>query len=112
MSADAQETRSGTSTSTSKPALLRRLAVGQRAELPFTIDGQPCTAHEGDTLFTALLAQGGRLRRNEASGAPRAGFCGMGACQDCWVQLADGRRLRACTTALQAGMAILTGVTR
>lgn len=89
--------------------LLRRLAVADRAPLPFTVDGQPCTAREGDTLFTALLAQGGRLRRNEASGAPRAGFCGMGACQDCWVQLADGRRLRACTTPLQAGMAIVTG---
>jgi len=110
MSADSQKTRSGARTSTLP--LLRRLAADQRAELPFTVDGQPCTARDGDTLFTALLAQGGRLRRNEPSGAPRAGFCGMGACQDCWVQLADGRRLRACTTPLVAGMAILTEVPR
>jgi predicted molibdopterin-dependent oxidoreductase YjgC len=106
MSADSQKTRIGTPGDT--PALLRRLSVAERAVLDFTLDGQPCTAREGDTLFTALLAQGGRLRRNEPSGAPRAGFCGMGACQDCWVRLADGRRLRACTTPLQAGMAIVT----
>jgi predicted molibdopterin-dependent oxidoreductase YjgC len=92
--------------------LLRRVAFADRTALPFTVDGQPCTACEGDTLFTALLAHGARLRRNEASGMPRAGFCGMGACQDCWVQLADGRRLRACTTPLEAGMAILTGFPR
>ena len=92
--------------------LLRRLAVAHRTPVPFTVDGQPGIAYEGDTVFTALLAHGGRLRRNEASGAPRTGFCGMGACQDCWVQLADGRRLRACTTPLEAGMAIVTGALR
>lgn len=92
--------------------LLQRIALADRAALSFTVDGQPGTAYEGDTVFTALLAQGGRLRSNEASGTPRAGFCGMGACQDCWVQLADGRRLRACTTPLEAGMAIVTGAPR
>jgi predicted molibdopterin-dependent oxidoreductase YjgC len=93
---------------TSSP-LLRRLAGADRAALPFTVDGRSCSGLEGDTLFTAVLAHGGSLRRNEPSSAPRAGFCGMGACQDCWVQLADGRRLRACTTPLEAGMAIVTG---
>ena len=34
----------------------------------------------------------------------------MGACQDCWVTLADGRRLRACTTAVLPGMAVETGL--
>lgn len=92
--------------------MLRRLVVGDRTPVPFTVDGQPGTAFEGDTVFTALLAHGGRLRRNDPSGAPRAGFCGMGACQDCWVQLADGRRLRACSTPLEAGMAIVTGALR
>jgi len=37
---------------------------------------------------------------------PRAGFCLMGACQDCWVALTDGRRLRACTTLAEDGMAL------
>jgi predicted molibdopterin-dependent oxidoreductase YjgC len=32
----------------------------------------------------------------------------MGACQDCWVRLADGRRIRACTTLVSAGLAVAT----
>jgi predicted molibdopterin-dependent oxidoreductase YjgC len=30
----------------------------------------------------------------------------MGACQDCWVRLEDGRRVRACSTLLEEGQAI------
>ena len=37
----------------------------------------------------------------------RAGFCLMGACQDCWVELADGRRVQACSTTVEPGMAVL-----
>jgi predicted molibdopterin-dependent oxidoreductase YjgC len=35
----------------------------------------------------------------------------MGACQDCWVTLGGeqaGRKLRACSTLLQAGMQVCT----
>jgi NADH dehydrogenase/NADH:ubiquinone oxidoreductase subunit G len=37
-----------------------------------------------------------------------AGFCLMGACQDCWIWDDDGRRLRACTTYAEQGMRIRT----
>ena len=47
------------------------------------------------------------LRRHEFSDEARAGFCLMGACQDCWVWLADGRRVRACTTRGRRGHARL-----
>jgi len=98
-----------------RPPLLTRLPVdGPRATLRFTLDGQPCTGLAGDTVMTAVLTQPGRpprLRASEPGGAPRAGFCAMGACQDCWMRTADGRRLRACTTPLQDGMALLTGPT-
>jgi predicted molibdopterin-dependent oxidoreductase YjgC len=36
----------------------------------------------------------------------------MGACQDCRVQLADGERLRACTTFVEPGMRVRTGSLR
>jgi len=49
------------------------------------------------------------LRNNEFSGEPRAGFCMMGACQDCWVQTTHGERLRGCSTLLEPGMDLLTG---
>jgi aerobic-type carbon monoxide dehydrogenase small subunit (CoxS/CutS family) len=46
------------------------------------------------------------LRGSDFSAEPRAGFCLMGACQDCWVRLGDGRRVRACSTLLEAGQHI------
>ncbi|MBT2301684.1 (2Fe-2S)-binding protein [Variovorax paradoxus] len=94
--------------STSK-ALLHRVAEAGRAAVAFTLDGQPAHAMAGDTVLTAVLTQCSQLRRNEFSGAPRAGFCMMGACQDCWILTADGARLRACSTFIEPGMALLTG---
>lgn len=90
------------------PPLFTRVATGPRQRLDFTLDGQPASGLDGDTVLTAVLAQGTRLRQADASGLPRAGFCLMGACQDCWMDSADGQRLRACSTPLQAGMALLT----
>jgi len=90
-------------------ALLHRVAEKNRAPVHFTIDGQPALALEGDTVLTAVLTQRAQLRRNEFSHQPRAGFCLMGACQDCWVMAASGERLRACTTFVTEGMDLTTG---
>ncbi|NVZ61900.1 (2Fe-2S)-binding protein [Pseudomonas gingeri] len=87
-------------------ALLKRLAEGDRPALDFTLDGEPASGLLGDTLLTALLTRGEYLRHCDFSGEPRAGFCLMGACQDCWVRLADGRRVRACSTLLEAGQQV------
>ncbi|MET0210924.1 MAG: (2Fe-2S)-binding protein [Burkholderiaceae bacterium] len=97
--------------STSPPGrpLLHRVAETERAVVAFSLDGRPVEALEGDTVLTAVLTQSARLRRNEFSDEPRAGFCMMGACQDCWILTADGARLRACSTFIAAGMALLTG---
>jgi predicted molibdopterin-dependent oxidoreductase YjgC len=94
---------------TPRRPLLVRLAETGRASVTFTLDGAPATALEGDTVLTAVLTQHVRLRRNEFSGAPRAGFCLMGACQDCWIATAGGERLRACSTFIAPGMALLSG---
>jgi predicted molibdopterin-dependent oxidoreductase YjgC len=95
--------------SDNRPLLLRVAGAADTAPLAFTLDGVPCSGRAGDTVLTAVLSQGSRLRFAEVSGSPRAGFCMMGACQDCWMVLADGRRVRACTTPLEAGMQLLTG---
>ena len=87
--------------------LFRRLVPRQGAQIPFTIDGDPAEACEGDLLLTAILLHRRALRRFEFGDAHRSGFCLMAACQDCWVSLADGRRLRACTTPLESGMAVV-----
>jgi predicted molibdopterin-dependent oxidoreductase YjgC len=90
-------------------ALLQRIPGPARPELHFELDGQACSGWQGDTVLTALLTRTTRLRRSEPSATPRAGLCMMGACQDCWVSTADGRRLRACTTMLEAGMQLCSG---
>jgi len=87
---------------------LQRLQERQRDVLCFLLDGAPCDALEGDTVLTAILTQGKRLRDNEFTGAPRAGFCLMGACQDCLVWLDSGERVRACSTLLRPGMHLRT----
>ncbi|MCJ7958432.1 MULTISPECIES: (2Fe-2S)-binding protein [unclassified Pseudomonas] len=87
-------------------ALFKRLAETQRPAVAFTLDGQPATGLLGDTLLTAVLTCAEHLRGSDFSAERRAGFCLMGACQDCWVRLADGRRVRACATLLEEGQAI------
>ncbi|MBB1597969.1 (2Fe-2S)-binding protein [Achromobacter sp. UMC46] len=89
-------------------AILKRLAETARSPVPFTLDGQACTALAGDTVLTAVLTQADCVRHSEFGGAPRAGFCMMGACQDCWMQLEDGSRVRACSTFVAPGMRLRT----
>lgn len=92
--------------------LLYRIARHNHAPVPFTLDGAACEGRAGDTLLSAILNRAEALRRTEFTGEARAGFCQMGACQDCWVTTETGERLRACTTPLAAGMKIVTGAGR
>jgi len=93
---------------TTSNAQFRRVAETERPAIAVTVDGRPADALRGDTVLTVLLLSGRRVRDSEFGDGPRAGFCLMGACQDCWIWLADGNRLRACTTEAADGMAILT----
>ena len=85
-----------------------RLAETDRPSLTLQIDGESATALTGDTLLVALLTHGRRVRDSEFGDGPRAGFCLMGACQECWVWTAEGERLRACSTPAEDGMRLLT----
>ena len=85
-----------------------RLAERDRAQLHFFLDGEMRSALAGDTVLTAMLASGHALRKSEFGAEPRAGFCLMGACQDCWVWQDEGPRLRACSTLLSEGMRLRT----
>ena len=86
----------------------QRLAERDRPVIRYVIDGRACEALAGDTLLTALLTNGRRVRTSEFGDGPRAGFCLMGACQDCWVWTEAGERLRACTTPATPGLRILS----
>jgi predicted molibdopterin-dependent oxidoreductase YjgC len=92
--------------------LLYRLVRRDHPPIAFTLDGVACEGRSGDSILTAVLERQELVRISEFTHAPRAGFCQMGACQDCWVALEDGTRLRACTTQLKPGMRIVTGAER
>jgi NADH dehydrogenase/NADH:ubiquinone oxidoreductase subunit G len=85
-----------------------RLSETDRRAMTIVVDGKLVQAFEGDTLLVAMLSSMGHLRTSEFGDGRRAGFCLMGACQDCWVWSAKGDRLRACSTSVVDGMAIST----
>ncbi len=85
-----------------------RLSETARTPLEFSLDGQRAEALQGDTLLVAILQHQRRVRTSEFGDGERAGFCLMGACQDCWVWDADGNRVRACSTPVSAGMVVHT----
>lgn len=85
-----------------------RLAETARIPVRLEADGKPIVAFEGDTLLVALLGKVGHLRHSEFGDGVRAGFCLMGACQDCWVWTEQGERLRACTTVVREGLRVTT----
>ena len=87
---------------------LARLGEHERPSVKLWVDGLPITALQGDTLMIALLTQGAALRQSEFDSGRRAGFCLMGACQDCWVWTRSGERLRACSNEVREGLDIVT----
>lgn len=85
----------------------RRLGEEVAPPVHFTINGAPAVGRAGDTLLVAILTLRSDLGALPPDPRPRAGFCLIGLCQDCWVHLADGRRVRACTTRLEPQMAVI-----
>ena len=78
------------------------------------VNGRDVTAHEGESLATALLAaEVLTMSRDSMSGPnggrPRSPYCNMGVCFDCLVDIEDGGRVlrgRACLTAVRAGLRV------
>ena len=75
--------------------------------LAVTIDGQPHTARDGDSVAATLLAAGfAACRTTPVTGSARGPFCMMGVCFDCLVVI-DGRpNQQACMIPAREGMRI------
>ena len=87
--------------------MLTRLLDQDRETIALAVDGLAAEAKRGDTLLTAILADGlGHVRTSEFGDGNRAGFCWMGACQDCWVVVEGRGVVRACTTLVEPGMRV------
>jgi sarcosine oxidase, subunit alpha len=82
------------------------LPVEERPEFEFTWRGQAMIAHEGETISSALFANGVRtFGHHHKDGAPQGLFCANGQCAQCLV-VADGLPVKACMTPVQPGMQV------
>ena len=93
---------------THDPAATERLRAISAPAVAVTVDGRVHSARLGETVLTVLRVDHGHARQSEFANEKRAGFCLMGACQDCWLWHEDGRRLRACTSPAEDGMRLTT----
>jgi predicted molibdopterin-dependent oxidoreductase YjgC len=87
---------------------LRMTAPLERGRaLSILVDGEPLTAHEGESIAAALIASGRRFTRwTPRTGEPRGYFCGMGVCQDCLVTADGAPNVRACMTPVRDGLRV------
>lgn len=70
-------------------------------------NGHPYEAVEGDTIASAMLAQGVKsLRVHEETGNGRGIYCNIGHCFECRVKINESQVVRACLTPASEGMEI------
>jgi sarcosine oxidase subunit alpha len=82
------------------------LLVEERPAFEFTWQGQSMQAYEGETIASALFANGVRIfGHHHKDGAPQGIFCANGQCAQCLV-IADGLPVKACMILVQPGMQI------
>jgi sarcosine oxidase subunit alpha len=82
------------------------LPIPPRAEMSFTWEGRTFTAREGETIASALFANGVRIFGHHAKdGAAQGLFCANGQCSQCLV-LADGIPVKSCMDLVRPGVRV------
>ena len=80
-------------------------------DVRMTVDGRPVFGIAGQSVLGALWAQGIKIWRvNPVGGQERAGFCGMGVCFECEIDVAGTAERRACMIPATEGLVIRTGI--
>ena len=82
------------------------LSAQTRPNVTFTWQGQEITALEGETIASALFANGVRVfGHHPKDGSPQGIFCANGQCAQCLV-LADGMPVKSCMEPVQPGLRV------
>jgi len=82
------------------------LAVPEPPGVDFYWQGQAMHAHKGETIASALFANGIRIfGHHHKDSAPQGIFCANGQCSQCLV-MADGLPVKACMTPVRPGMRV------
>ncbi len=82
------------------------LPVEPRASVAFTWQGRELEALEGETIASALFANGIRIfGHHPKDGSPQGIFCANGQCAQCLV-LADGMPVKSCMELVRPGVRV------
>jgi hypothetical protein len=88
---------------------LRLVPLEPASTVSFRFDGETIEAGPGETISVALYASGRQvLRTTSRLAEPRGLFCNMGVCFECLVEVDGLPNVRACQTAVRAGMQVRT----
>lgn len=80
------------------------LPAPEQAGVAFCWQGQPFLARQGETIASALFANGVRtFGHHPKDGAPQGIFCANGQCAQCSV-VADGLPVKSCMVVVRPGM--------
>ena len=82
-------------------------AIDRSAPVEFQFDGRRVRGFQGDTVASALYAQGTRVfSRSFKYHRPRGLLCCSGNCPNCLVTVGDEPNVRACTRAVEPGLQV------
>lgn len=82
--------------------------IDRDSEIRFSFDGKPVSAHEGDTVGSALFAAGQRTFSRSFKYHRRRGLmCCAGQCPNCLVQVDGSPGVRACVEPVREGMEVV-----
>ena len=78
--------------------------IDRSREVTFTFHGAPVRGFEGDTLASALFAEGQRIfSRSFKYHRPRGLLCCRGSCPNCMLQVDGTPNVRSCVTPIREG---------
>ena len=83
------------------------LEFPERKPVRFFYEGKPMVGREGDTIASALHANGiSVLSRSVKDNRPRGFYCAIGNCGSCQMRVDGVNNVRTCITELTPGMQI------
>ncbi len=83
------------------------LSFDKRKTLNFTYNGQTLEGFEGDTIASALHAQGIKMLSESIHlKRPRGFYCAIGNCASCNMVVNGEPNVRTCITPLEEGMEV------
>lgn len=83
------------------------LPIPEKTTIEFFWQGQPLQAYLGETIASALIANGFDIfGHHPKDGSPLGLFCANGQCSQCLV-LVDGKPVKACMTPVRPGISVM-----